>query len=211
MVARYLGSREFDAPAQLRAAASGWGSNLSRQWRRRLQVPDRRAHPSTGSRAIYSGDPWWPTAPSTFVDQIIRFGAEQRILRCLGAERTERGATLPMGQHDPGSLAAPPPARARAEGAKPSELPVDTSTEYELVVKRRRRCPRIATRLDSHARQSGDRRSVATSTVRAHLGDPTGPACAASRPSAFKRRMTAPVRFPPVHRRANRPPRISRD
>jgi ABC-type uncharacterized transport system substrate-binding protein len=141
MVARYLGSREFDALPQLRAAASGLGLEIVE-----VMVDAISGFPTPPSSsvygkpdAIYSGDPWMTYGVEHVVDQIIRFGAEQRIPSLFWeAEATERGATLAYGVNMTRELGRAADQLARVlKGAKPSELPVDTSTEYELVVNKK--------------------------------------------------------------------------
>jgi putative ABC transport system substrate-binding protein len=141
MVARYLGSRDFDALPQLRAAASGLGLEIVE-----VMVDATSGFPTPSSSsvygkpdAIYSGDPWMTYGVEHVVDQIIRFGAEQRIPSLFWeAEATERGATLAYGVNMTRELGRAADQLARVlKGAKPSELPVDISTEYELVVNKK--------------------------------------------------------------------------
>jgi len=140
MVARYLGSREFDALPQLRGAASGLGLEIVE-----VMVDATSGFPTPPTSvygkpdAIYSGDPWMTYGVEHVVDQIIRFGAEQRIPSLFWeAEATERGATLAYGVNMTRELGRATDQLARVlKGAKPSELPVDTSTEYELVVNKK--------------------------------------------------------------------------
>ena len=141
MVVRYLGSSEFDALPQLRGAASGLG----------LEIVEVMADAMTGfptpsmssvhrkPDAIYSVDPWMTYGMEHVVDQIIRFGNEQRIPSLFWeAEAAERGATLAYGVNMIREIGRAADQLARVlKGAKPSELPVDTSTEYELVVNKK--------------------------------------------------------------------------
>ena len=141
MVARYLGSREFDAMPQLRGAASGLGLELVE-----IMVDATNGFPTPPRSsvygkpdAIYSGDPWMTYGVEHVVDQIIRFGTERRIPSLFWeAEAAERGATLAYGVNMTRELGRAADQLARVlKGAKPSELPVDTSTEYELVVNKK--------------------------------------------------------------------------
>ena len=89
--------------------------------------------------AIYSGEPWMIYGVEHIADQIIRFAAEQRIpsLFCE-AEAAERGGTVAYGVNMTRDLGRAADQLARVlNGAKPGELAVDISTEYELVVNRK--------------------------------------------------------------------------
>ena len=85
--------------------------------------------------AIYDGERWVFSGAEHLVDQIIRFPAEQRIPSPFGeAEAAERGATLACGVTLTRELGRAGDQLARVlKGAKAGELPVDASTEYELI------------------------------------------------------------------------------
>ncbi len=89
--------------------------------------------------AIYNGERWIFSGAEHVVDQIIRFAAEQRIPSLFWeAEAAERGATLAYGVNLTRELGRAADQLARVlKGAKAGELPVDTSTEYELVVNKK--------------------------------------------------------------------------
>ena len=141
MVARFLGAGEFDTLLQLHDAASRLG----------LETVEIMVEPTSGfaapprssvygkTDAIYCGDPWMTRGAEHVVDQIIRFAAERRIPSLFWeAEATDRGATLAYGVNTSRELGRAADQLARVlKGAKPGELPVDTSTEYELVVNKR--------------------------------------------------------------------------
>ena len=141
MVARYLASGEFDTLPHLRDAASRLGLEIveiTADWASGFNAPPRLSAYGTPD-AIYSGDTWMIYGAEHVADQIIRFAAEQRIPSLFWeAEAAERGATLAYGANMTGELARAADQLARVlKGAKPGELPVDTSTEYELVVNKK--------------------------------------------------------------------------
>jgi putative ABC transport system substrate-binding protein len=141
MVARYLASGEFDTLPHLRDAASRLGLEIveiSADWAQGFTAPPRSSVYGTPD-AIYSGETWMIYGAEHVVDQIIRFAAEQRIPSLFWeAEAAERGATLAYGVNMTRELARAGDQLARVlKGAKPGELPVDTSTEYELVVNKK--------------------------------------------------------------------------
>jgi putative ABC transport system substrate-binding protein len=141
MVARFLGAGEFDTLFQLRDAASRLGLETVE-----IMVDATSGFPAPPrssvygkTDAIYSGDPWMTRGAEHVVDQIIRFAAERRIPSLFWeAEAAERGATLAYGVNTSHELGHAADQLARVlKGARPGELPVDTSTEYELVVNKR--------------------------------------------------------------------------
>jgi putative ABC transport system substrate-binding protein len=138
MVARYLAGGEFDMLPHLRDAASRLG----------LEIVEAMADPwsgfpaplnSSAADAIYSGETWIFYGMDHIAEQIIRFAAEQRIPSLFWeAEAAERGATIAYGVNVTRELARAADQLARVlKGAKPGELSVDTSTEYELVVNKK--------------------------------------------------------------------------
>jgi len=141
MVARYLASGEFDTLPHLRDAASRLGLEIveiTADWASGFNAPPRLSAYGTPD-AIYSGDTWMIYGAEHVADQIIRFAAEQRIPSLFWeAEAAERGATLAYGANMTRELARAADQLARVlKGSKPGELPVDTSTEYELVVNKK--------------------------------------------------------------------------
>lgn len=141
MVARYLASGEFDTLPHLRDAASRLGLEIveiTADWASGFNAPPRLSAYGKPD-AIYSGDTWMLYGAEHVADQIIRFAAEQRIPSLFGeAEAAERGATLAYGANMIRTLGNAADQLARVlKGAKPGELSVDTSTQYELVVNKK--------------------------------------------------------------------------
>jgi putative ABC transport system substrate-binding protein len=141
MVARYLASEEFDTLSQLRDVASRLGLEIveiTADGASGFNAPPRLSAYGTPD-AIYSGDTWMIYGVGHVADQIIRYAAEQRIPSLFWeAEAAERGATLSYGVNMTRELGRATDQLARVlKGAKPGDLPVDTSTEYELVVNKK--------------------------------------------------------------------------
>jgi putative tryptophan/tyrosine transport system substrate-binding protein len=141
MVARYLAGRELDTLPHLRDAASRLGLEIVEimaDWSSGFPAPPRSSVYGTPD-AIYSGETWIFYGMDHVAEQIIRFAAEQRIPSLFWeAEAAERGATIAYGVNVTRELARAADQLARVlKGAKPGELSVDTSTEYELVVNKK--------------------------------------------------------------------------
>jgi putative ABC transport system substrate-binding protein len=141
MVARYLAGRELDTLPHLRDAASRLGLEIVEimaDLSSGFAAPPRSSAYGTPD-AIYSGETWMIYGAEHVADQIIRYAGEQRIPSLFWeAEAAARGATLAYGVNMTRELARAAEQLARVlKGAKPGELPVDISTEYELVVNRK--------------------------------------------------------------------------
>jgi putative ABC transport system substrate-binding protein len=141
MVARYLAGGEFDTLPHLRDVAARLGLEIVEimaDWSSGFVAPSGSSVYGKPD-AIYNGEPWVISGGEHIVDQIIRFAAEQRIPSVFWeAEAAERGATLAYGVNMTRELGRAADQLARVlKGAKPGELPVDTSTEYELVVNKK--------------------------------------------------------------------------
>lgn len=140
MVVRYFVGGELDMLPHLRNTASRLGLEIveiATSWMRFDPPPASSVYGKPD--AIYNGERWIFSGAEHVVDQIIRFAAEQRIPSLFGeAEAAERGATLSYGVNLTRELGRAADQLARVlKGAKPGELPVDTSTEYELVVNKK--------------------------------------------------------------------------
>lgn len=141
MVARYLAGEEFDTLPHLRDAAARLGFEIieiSATWSSGFAAP-----PSSSAYgkpdAIYSGVPWMIYGVEQTADQIIGYAAELRIPSLFWEEEAaERGATVAYGVNMTTELSRAADQLARVlKGAGPRDLPVDTSTEYELVVNKK--------------------------------------------------------------------------
>ena len=140
MVVRYLGGGELDILPHLRSTASRLGLEIveiATSWAGFDPPPASSIYGKTD--AIYNGERWIFSGAEYVVDQIIRFASEQRIPSLFWeAEAAERGATLAYGVNLTRELGRAADQLARVlKGAKAGELPVDTSTEYELVVNKK--------------------------------------------------------------------------
>jgi putative tryptophan/tyrosine transport system substrate-binding protein len=139
LVVRHLGGPESDVLPHLHREASRLGIEIvetDAKWGQGFVAPPA----SSGTPdAMYSGEPWMIYGAEDVADQIIRFAAEKRIPSLFWeAAAAERGATLAYGVNVIRELGRAADQLARVlKGAKPGELPVDTSTEYELVVNKK--------------------------------------------------------------------------
>jgi putative ABC transport system substrate-binding protein len=141
MVARYLAGEEFDTLPHLRNAAARLGFEIveiSATWSSGFAAPPTSSAYGKPD-AIYSGEPWIIYGVEQTADQIIRYAAELRIPSLFWeAEAADRGATVAYGVNLTMELRRAADQLARVlKGASPDELPVDTSTEYELVVNKK--------------------------------------------------------------------------
>ena len=140
MVVRYFVGGELDMLPHLRNTASRLGLEIveiATSWVGFDPPPASSVYGKPD--AIYNGERWIFSGAEHVVDQIIRFAAEQRIPSLFWeAEAAERGATLSYGVNLTRELGRAADQLARVlKGAKAGELPVDTSTEYELVVNKK--------------------------------------------------------------------------
>jgi putative tryptophan/tyrosine transport system substrate-binding protein len=140
MVVRYLAGGELDVLPHLRNTASRLGFEIveiAGSWAGFDPPPASSVYGKPD--AIYNGERWIFNGAEHVVDQIIRFAAEQRIPSLFWeAEAAERGATLAYGVNLTRELGRATDQLARVlKGAKPGELPVDSATEYELVVNKK--------------------------------------------------------------------------
>ena len=140
MVVRYLAGGELDMLPHLRNTASRLGFEIveiAGSWDGFDPPPASSVYGKPD--AIYNGERWIFAGAEHVVDQIIRFAAQQRIPSLFWeAEAAERGATLGYGVNLTRELGRAADQLARVlKGAKAGELPVDTSTEYELVVNKK--------------------------------------------------------------------------
>jgi len=140
MVVRYLAGGEIDTLPHLRDAASRLGLEIveiATAWEGFHAPPASSVYGKVD--AIYNGEPWIYSGAAHVVDQIIRYAAELRIPSLFWeAEAAERGATVAYGVNMTRELDRAADQLARVlKGAEPGSLPVDTSTEYELVVNRK--------------------------------------------------------------------------
>jgi len=142
-VARYLAGNESETLPHLRDAASRMGFEIveiGATWSSGFAAPPGSAVYGKPD-AIYSGEPWMIYGVEHVADQIIRFAAEQRIPSLFWeAEAAERGGTgtVAYGVNMTRELGRAADQLARVlNGAKPGELAVDISAEYELVVNRK--------------------------------------------------------------------------
>jgi putative ABC transport system substrate-binding protein len=141
MVVRYLAGGELDILPLLRDAASRLGLEI-------VEIaaagggwfsPPSDAAVYGKPDAIYCTEPWLYYGGADTADKIIRYAADQRIPSFFWeAEAAERGATIAYGVNVKRELLRAADQLARVlKGARPGELSVDVSTEYELVVNRK--------------------------------------------------------------------------
>ena len=140
MVVRYLAGGELDMLPRLRETASRLGLEIveiAASWVGFDPPPASSVYGKPD--AMYNGERWIFSGAEHVVDQIIRYAGEQRIPSLFWeAEAAERGATIAYGVNLTRELGRATDQLARVlKGAKASELPVDTSTEYELVVNKK--------------------------------------------------------------------------